>query len=132
MPFSFEAVNKASEDILELERRHVYTTPKSFLELIKLYKVMLNKQRRELEVARDNYDNGVIKLKKTGEDTAILEEELKIFAVEVEIKAKVADEQAEVVGIEKAKVEIENDKANTEAEKCAAIKVSVDLELASV
>jgi len=85
---------------------------------------MLGKQRADLNIARDNYETGVIKLKKTGEDVAILEEELKIFAVEVEAKKEVADAQAEV--------EIENDKANIEAEKCASIKKSVDIELAVV
>jgi len=40
MPYSFKAVNEYSEQILEQERRYVYTTPKSFLELIKLFKVM--------------------------------------------------------------------------------------------
>jgi dynein heavy chain len=37
MPFSFKLVNDLSVKLLEQERRYVYTTPKSFLELIKLY-----------------------------------------------------------------------------------------------
>lgn len=93
---------------------------------------MLNKTRNDLNTSWDNYESGVIKLKKTGEDVAVLEAELKIFAVEVEAKKKVADEQAEIIGVEKAKVEIENDKANIEAEKCAKIKKEVDAELAVV
>lgn len=62
----------------------------------------------------------------------MLQEELKIKAVEVEAKKKVADEQAEIIGVEKAKVEIENDKANIEAAKCSEIKTRVDAELAVV
>ena len=93
---------------------------------------MLGKQRNDLNIARDNYESGVIKLKKTGEDVAILEEELKIFAVEVEAKKKVADAQAEIIGVEKAKVEIENNKANIEAEKCAKIQSEVEAEMAVV
>ena len=42
MPYSFLGVNKASEDYLRTDRRYNYTTPKSFLELIKLYSNMLN------------------------------------------------------------------------------------------
>src|ERR1700753_2650504 len=38
MPFSFKVVNEYSSLIFEAERRYVYTTPKSFLELIKLFK----------------------------------------------------------------------------------------------
>jgi dynein heavy chain len=37
MPYSFKLVNEFSDIILETERRYVYTTPKSFLELIKLF-----------------------------------------------------------------------------------------------
>jgi dynein heavy chain, axonemal len=50
MPYSFGKVNQASSLILDQERRYVYTTPKSFLELIKLYSVMLGKQRSELSI----------------------------------------------------------------------------------
>jgi dynein heavy chain len=41
MPFSFNIVGKFSKEIKEVERRFVYTTPKSFLELVKLFKNML-------------------------------------------------------------------------------------------
>jgi dynein heavy chain, axonemal len=106
MPYSFTKVGEFSEQIMNEERRPVYTTPKSFLELIKLFKTMLATKKGELEAQRDQYETGVIKLTATGEDVAKLEEELKIFAVVVEEKAKAADEKAEVVGVEKAKVEI--------------------------
>ena len=41
MPYSFKVVDEFSKKIFDAERRYVYTTPKSFLELIKLFKVML-------------------------------------------------------------------------------------------
>lgn len=37
MPFSFTLVNELCADLLNKERRYAYTTPKSFLELIKLF-----------------------------------------------------------------------------------------------
>jgi len=43
MPYSFGKVGEFSERIMEQERRPVYTTPKSFLELILLFKNMLAK-----------------------------------------------------------------------------------------
>jgi dynein heavy chain len=52
MPFSFKVVNECSAQIFEIERRFVYTTPKSFLELIKLFKVMLGKKKNELEESK--------------------------------------------------------------------------------
>jgi dynein heavy chain len=105
MPYSFKTVNNFSDQILERERRFVYTTPKSFLELIKLFKVMLAKKEGELVDNKDKYETGVVKLTETGEIVAKLEEELKIFSVEVEAKKKSADAQAEIVGGEKVKVE---------------------------
>ena len=132
MPFSFSDVNKASALILEAERRYVYTTPKSFLELIKLFKAMLSSKRDELESAKHKYELGVVKLQETGEVVSKLEEELKVFQVEVEEKKKTADAQAEVVGKEKAIVEAENEKASEEAAKCAKIKVEVEAESSKV
>jgi len=47
---------------------------------------------------------GVVKLTETAETVGQLEEDLKIKSVEVEAAKKSADEQAEIVGTEKAKV----------------------------
>ena len=126
MPYSFKIVNQYSEKILDQERRYVYTTPKSFLELIKLFKVMYNKKEGELAKSLDTYESGVLKLTETGEVVAKLEEDLKIMSVEVEAKKKSADEQATIVGAEKAKVEVENEKA--EAESVVVNKIKVDVE----
>jgi dynein heavy chain len=92
MPYSFKVVDEFSKKIFEAERRYVYTTPKSFLELIKLFKVMLGKKEGELFDNKEKYETGVIKLTETGEVVSKLEEELKVFAVEVEAAKKSADE----------------------------------------
>ena len=126
MPFSFKIVNEYSQKILDQERRFVYTTPKSFLELIKLFKVMYARKEGELSQSLDTYDTGVVKLTETGEVVAKLEEDLKVMSVEVEAKKKSADEQAEIVGGEKAKVEVENEKAEAEAVACTKIKTDVE------
>jgi len=62
MPYSFDIVNKLSTKLYEQERRYVYTTPKSFLELIKLFKNMLETKRDNLIKDKDRYENGLIKL----------------------------------------------------------------------
>jgi dynein heavy chain len=49
MPYSFLKVGEFSSQIMIEERRPVYTTPKSFLELITLFKSMLGKKKGELE-----------------------------------------------------------------------------------
>lgn len=132
MPFSFKTVNEISTLIFEAERRYVYTTPKSFLELIKLFKVMLNKKTDELEQNKQKYEIGVIKLEETAAVVSKLEEELKVFSVEVEEKKKLADAQAEVVGKEKTKVEAQSNIANAESEKCNKIKIEVEEESSKV
>mmetsp|Transcript_44322 Transcript_44322/g.32332 ORF Transcript_44322/g.32332 Transcript_44322/m.32332 type:complete len:392 (-) Transcript_44322:315-1490(-) len=132
MPYSFKTVNEFSAKILEAERRYVYTTPKSFLELIKLFKVMHQKKKTELQESKEKYEIGVIKLEQTGEVVSKLEEELKEFSVVVEEKKKEADAQAEVVGREKEKVEAQSAIANVESEKCNKIKVEVEEESAKV
>ena len=53
MPYSFAKVGEFSDQIMLQERRPVYTTPKSFLELIKLFKSMLVKKKGDLEAQRD-------------------------------------------------------------------------------
>ena len=132
MPYSFKTVNEFSAMVFDQERRYVYTTPKSFLELIKLFKTMLGKKKDELEASKQKYEVGVLKLNETGEIVSKLEEELKIFSVEVEAKKQSADEQAAIVGVEKEKVEAQSNIANIESEKCNKIKVEVEAESESV
>jgi dynein heavy chain len=132
MPYSFTTVNDASKEIYQMEKRFVYTTPKSFLELIKLFKVMYRKKMDELDDQKTKYETGVTKLEETASVVSKLEEELKETSVIVEEKKKTADAQAEVVGKEKTIVEGETQKANIEAAKCAEIKKNVEIESAKV
>jgi dynein heavy chain, axonemal len=132
MPFSFKCVNVQSDIVYNLERRYVYTTPKSFLELIKLFKGMLSKKVSFLQNAKEKYELGVIKLNDTSTMVAELEASLKVSSVEVEKIKKVADEQAKTVGAEKEIVDAEAEKANAESAKCAIIAKNVSEEMASV
>lgn len=72
----------------------MYTTPKSFLELIKLFKSMLSKKKDALNYAKDKYEMGVIKLNETSTMVAELEATLKVSSIEVEKIKKMADAQA--------------------------------------
>ena len=137
MPFSFESVNDVAAKFLKIERRHVYTTPKSYLELLQLFKKILVQKLEEYENAIIRLENGIQKLTDTADTVANLEEELKVKLEEAEEKKAVSSGIAEVVNKEKNIVEIENAKANEEAEKCAVIqndvthkKVSTEADLA--
>ena len=65
MPFSFNAVQEQSREYLRTERRHNYTTPKSFLELVDLYKTMLAARREQLGQSSDRLRQGLDKLMTT-------------------------------------------------------------------
>ena len=121
MPFSFGAVNKASDEYREKEKRYNYTTPKSFLELIYLYKNMLSQNRAKLEGNINRLGTGLDKLEATAKDVAVLVDQVKIKSAEVEIAKTKADEVAEVVGAEKDKVGIAASAAAEEAAKTAVI-----------
>ncbi|CAE7333776.1 ODA11, partial [Symbiodinium sp. CCMP2456] len=124
-PHSFEAVNQLSQKFIQEEKRFAYTTPKSFLELIKLYSGMLGKQVFALADKKSRLSSGLIKLRATQEEVANLEEDLQEKAVIVKEKAEKADTFAEEVGREKTKVNTEAEKANIEAVKCAQIAQQV-------
>lgn len=106
MPFSFGIVGDYSARIKEVERRFVYTTPKSFLELVKLFKSMLEKKMQRLDDEKTKFEIGVGKLIETEAAVAVIEQELVIKSVEVEELKKEANEQATVVGAEKAIVDV--------------------------
>lgn len=45
-------------------RRHYYTTPSSYLELLKLYQLMLDKKKNDIIKTRDRIANGLKVTKK--------------------------------------------------------------------
>ena len=49
MPYSFVTVGNFADKVKELERRNIYATPKSFLELIDLFRSMIGKKQQDLE-----------------------------------------------------------------------------------
>lgn len=56
------AVHVLYHRYLESVRRFNYTTPKSYLELISLYKGLLEKKRAELRANKERLENGVDKI----------------------------------------------------------------------
>ena len=47
---------------MQTEKRYNYTTPKTFLELIKLYKSVLARKREQVQTSIDRLDTGEAKL----------------------------------------------------------------------
>jgi dynein heavy chain len=59
MPYSFKIVSKYAEMLFDQERREVHATPKSFLELIKLFKSMQSQKEGQLIKDKEKYETGV-------------------------------------------------------------------------
>lgn len=125
MPSAFMIVNRMCKKFGTLEGRQVYTTPKSYLEMIHLYLHLLQKKRDEADSSTHRLENGIQKLQKAAEDVVELEANLKIMLSSAEQKRIVAEGIAETVRKEKEIVEVENSKALVEAAKVAEIQADV-------
>lgn len=119
MPVSFDIVQKESAAIFQSEKRNVYTTPKSFLELIKLYKSKLKIKKDAIEDNRDRYVSGV----KLLEDIQTTVKELNVVLeekrIEVDEKKANAEEIEATVKVEKEKVEKESATAQVDLDKAS-------------
>ena len=65
MAYVHVSVNHTSKEYLSNERRYNYTTPKSFLEQIKLYQSLLANKSRDLTMKMERLENGLQKLNST-------------------------------------------------------------------
>ncbi|KAI1899528.1 hypothetical protein AGOR_G00062720 [Albula goreensis] len=63
--YAHTSVNEVSAKYQQNEKHYNYTTPKSFLEFIKLYGNLLSKKRRELTQKMERLENGLQKLQST-------------------------------------------------------------------
>jgi dynein heavy chain, axonemal len=125
LPYSFTKVNELANEFRRVERRFVYTTPKSFLELLKLYATLLGAKRDEAEKSIERLAKGLQKLKETAEGVTKIEADLKVSLEEADEKRSVAEGIAEVVSKEKAIVEVETAKAQVQAKEVAIIQADV-------
>jgi dynein heavy chain len=119
MSYVHTSVNEMSQKYLTNEKRYNYTTPKSFLELINLYRNLLNKKQSELVGNMERLEGGLEKLKSTSAQVDDLKE--KLAAQEIELKQKNEDADALIkrVGIEQEKVGKEKEFADGEEKKVA-------------
>jgi len=65
MAYVHMSVNQRSGEYLANERRYNYTTPKSFLEQIKLYGSLLGQKSKDLTTKMERLENGLQKLNST-------------------------------------------------------------------
>ena len=125
LPFSFTKVNEMAIKFRQVERRHVYTTPKSFLELLKLYAVLLTDKSTQATSNIERLANGLLKLRETAAAVTQIEADLKISLEEADQKRSIAEGIAETVSKEKSIVEEETAKAQQKSKEVKVIQESV-------
>lgn len=120
MAFAHQSVNEVSRKFLVNEKRYNYTTPKSFLALIALYKEMLEKKSKELTKSMDRLENGLTKLQSTAAQVDDLKAKLAFQEVDLKAKNEEAERLIERVGID-------TEKANKEKAVAAEEERKVDI-----
>ncbi|XP_008068583.1 dynein heavy chain 17, axonemal [Carlito syrichta] len=125
MSYVHTTVNEMSKVYLATERRYNYTTPKTFLEQIKLYQNLLAKKRMELVAKIERLENGLMKLQSTASQVDDLKAKLAIQEAELKQKNESADKLIQVVGIETEKVSKEKAIADGEEAKVEVINKNV-------
>ncbi|KAJ0395717.1 hypothetical protein P43SY_006365 [Pythium insidiosum] len=125
MPFAFQSTNDLALELYAHEKRRVYTTPKSYLECLMLYKGLLLRKHQAHERAMARLRSGLDKMEVTRDVVANMEQELQATLEQAEKKKVLVEEIALRLQQDKAIVEKETAKANVEKEKCAVIQSEV-------
>jgi len=109
------SVERGSDRFFAELQRRVYTTPKSYLDLINLYTKMLDERKTQIGENRDKLKTGVEKLAEADAAVAGLKEELVELQPVLEQKQKEAAELLVRVGVEKGEADEIEAKVSEEA-----------------
>ena len=121
MAFVHQAVAEACTEYKIVQRRHAYTTPKSYLELISLYESLLAEKRSDLIKSRERLENGVDKIVQASQQVADLQLSLKQEQIIVEEKKTTTDALIASIGQEKGVVDQAVESSRDDEEACAKI-----------
>uniref|UniRef100_A0A803T5S7 Dynein axonemal heavy chain 11 n=1 Tax=Anolis carolinensis TaxID=28377 RepID=A0A803T5S7_ANOCA len=125
MAYAHTSMNTMSVKFRQNEKRYNYTTPKSFLEQIMLYKNLLEKKIQEMIQHKERLVNGIQKLKTTASQVEDLK--YKLASQEAELKLRNQDAEALItkIGLQTEKVSKEKAIADAEEQKVVAIQAEV-------
>ena len=129
--FIHRSIDTVSNRFFDELRRKVYTTPKSYLDLINLYLSMLSEKREELSVMCGRLSVGVGKLEETNEMVAGLKEELRKLQPVLDAKTIETTELLEQVKVDqeaaaKVKARVEADEKVVRAQAAEVAEVQAD------
>uniref|UniRef100_A0A336LHG4 CSON012522 protein n=1 Tax=Culicoides sonorensis TaxID=179676 RepID=A0A336LHG4_CULSO len=108
-----ENVEDAAVKLFEELKRNYYTTPSSYLELLKQYHTLLKKRKDSIIAKKDRISNGLNKLLETNELVAVMGEELQKFVPVLEEKSRAMKEML---------IKLDKDNSMAEAVKKAVLK----------
>merc|ERR1719311_874490 len=130
------SIDDANTKFLAAERRHNYTTAKSFLELIDFYLTLLKKLQSKCEANIDRLEKGLTIMELVQARVQGLKDDLAVKMVQVEEKKASTNvlienvtEASEKAAIEEAAANVEAEKTNKLAGDAAAVKAKADAEL---
>ena len=130
------SVANMSRHYLETQRRYNYVTPKSYLELISFFKYLLGNKQADLQRLIDRLDVGLSTLRKTSQDVAELQKDLKITMEKVAEKKVMTDKLIKEMSVQQADAQVQEDgaqleakKANEESQKAMTIETEAEKEL---
>ena len=109
----------------EAERRHIYLTPKCYLEMITLYKGLLRARLQEVDQKAQRYEVGLANLNQVTVDVAVLQERLTANQGLVLEKQAAAAVVLQKLDAERAVVAEENSKAEKEDARMVELQISV-------
>ncbi|NXK40473.1 DYH17 protein, partial [Piprites chloris] len=121
MSYVHTSAKEMSKTYLAMERRYNYTTPKTFLEQIKLYQSLLASKRSKLSANIERLEKGLMKLQSTASQVDDLKAMLAVQEAELKQKNEDTDKLIHVVGVETEKVTKEKAIADEEELKVEAI-----------
>ncbi|XP_075778341.1 dynein axonemal heavy chain 11 isoform X3 [Pelodiscus sinensis] len=127
MAYAHTSVNEMSARYYQNERRYNYTTPKSFLEQISLYKILLKKKNKEMSKRMAHLVNGIQKLKTTASQVEDLKSKLACQEAELQLRNQDAEALITKIGLQTERVSQERAAADAEEQKVAAIQTKVSL-----
>jgi dynein heavy chain len=116
MAFIHMSIAEANKEFRLQQRRNNYTTPTSFLELIKFYKNLLNGKTEKINEQIERLSNGLNIMTSTTDKVDNLSKLLEVKMVEVEIETESTNKLIATVEVESADAQKEQDAANIQAE----------------
>lgn len=130
MAFVHLSIGEANGRFRAQERRHNYTTPTSFLELIIFYKKLLGAKQGNITEDIDRLENGLDIMKQVTVQVDGLKQRLEVAMVEVAEEKKKTAELIKNVDKESAEAQVEKDAAALQEEETNAAVAAAEAEQA--